>query len=82
MLDYEAADADVDVDNGSFADGAAEQGTAVLRFAGADAVAPAVVSLDRVEPRLPRTVAMRSGCAVVRSSEAEPAGSVHTACIP
>ena len=70
------------VDIVGFADSAAEQGTAVSRFAGADVVAPAVVSLDRVAPHLPRAVAMRSGCAVVRSSEAEPAGSVHTACIP
>jgi hypothetical protein len=84
VLDWEAADADTGiavVGNGNLADVAAEKGTAVSHSAGADVVAPAVL-LDRVEPRLPKAVAMRSGCAVVRSSVAEPAGSVHTACIP
>lgn len=76
-----ADDADVDADIAAAAaavaavadtaDTAVVFGTAASQAAEADVVELAAVALDRVEPRRPRAAAMRSGCAVVKSSEAE-----------
>ena len=59
------------------ADSAVVFGTAASQAAEAGAVELAAVSLDRVEPRRPRAAAMRSGCAVVKSSGAELPDSVR-----
>jgi hypothetical protein len=57
-------------------------GTAVSHAVETRVVKPAVASLDRVEPHPPRAAAMKSGCAVVKSSEAEPLGCVRTVWSP
>jgi hypothetical protein len=64
------------------ADIAAVFDTAVSHVVEARVVKPAVASLDRVEPHPPRAAAMKSGCVVVKSSEAEPLGCVRTVWSP
>lgn len=71
-----ADDADADIAVAAvvvadIADTAVVFGTAASQAAEAGAVELAAVALDRVGPRRPRAAAMRSGCAVVKSSEAE-----------